>query len=423
MPVLNKTEIQLPTGTLELTTEDSVDLDAFCDFAARANPKRGFLIVSKVLGRHLPASPSSMRETMDRLGQKIPADLAGPVVFLGMAETATALGQGVFAAYRKANPEQVVVYLQSSRQIVDGSTLIASFEEGHSHATTHLIQVKDLALEDTVRAARSLVIVDDECSTGNTYVAVANAMRETMPNLELIATCCITDWSGGQYIRHMPRPTLPVSLIAGSMTWTPGATPSSEVLASGSNVPGRAPKNGMKSRSGLSEPEQAIRPEVDVATLSLKTFSEKLVQQHAETHGIGDPSEFIEIKVGYVDAVAAGVGKPNERILVLGEGEHSYEALLVAEEIERKGGVAAVQCITRSPALLGFAMETKSTFSDSYGSGAPCFLYNILKHKPDRILIVAEHKATQAEEAQAALKQLGSSIPVEVVLCSYANGE
>src|SRR3546814_798664 len=132
MPVLNKTEIQLPTGTLELTTEENVDLDTVCDFAARANPKRGFLIVSKVLGRHLPASPTAMRETMDQLGQKIPADLAGPVVFLGMAETATALGQGVFAAYRKANPEQVAVYLQSSRQIVDGSALVASFEEGHS---------------------------------------------------------------------------------------------------------------------------------------------------------------------------------------------------------------------------------------------------------------------------------------------------
>src|SRR3546814_11934142 len=72
---------------------------------------------------------------------------------------------------------------------------------------SHLIQVEDLALEDTVRAARSLVIVDDECSTGNTYVAVANAMLETMPNLELIATCCITDWSGRQYTRNMPRPT------------------------------------------------------------------------------------------------------------------------------------------------------------------------------------------------------------------------
>src|SRR3546814_7617887 len=60
---------------------------------------------------------------------------------------------GVFAAYRDAQERQDVVYLQSSRQIVDGAELIASFEEGHSHATTHLIQVADLAIEDMVRAA------------------------------------------------------------------------------------------------------------------------------------------------------------------------------------------------------------------------------------------------------------------------------
>src|SRR3546814_15957521 len=116
MPVLNKTEIQLPTGTLELTTEENVDLDAFCDFAARANPKRGFLIVSKVLGRHLPASPTAMRKPMDQLGQPIPADLASPVSILGLADTATAIEQGVFSDYRKANADQLADSPQSSRQ-------------------------------------------------------------------------------------------------------------------------------------------------------------------------------------------------------------------------------------------------------------------------------------------------------------------
>src|SRR3546814_5488944 len=103
----------------------------------------------------------------------------------------------------------------------------------------------------------------------------------------------------------------------------------------------------MKSRSGLYQPEQASRPEIVVAS-----DRQLLVSEGEHSHAA---------------LVAAGMIKPSERILVLGEGEHSYEALLVAEEIERKGGVAAVQCITRSPALLGFAMETKSTFSDSYG--------------------------------------------------------
>ena len=379
MFVSQNTRINLSTGTLDLVTEHAAKLDAFCDFAARANPKRGFLIVSKVLGRHLPAAPKAMRGAMDELGQKLPVDLSGPVVVLGMAETATALGQGVFAAYLKASGRQDLVYLQSSRQIVDGAELIASFEEGHSHATTHLIQVADPDVEDMVRAARTLVIVDDECSTGGTYVAVANAMLGVMPNLELVATCCITDWSGKPYIHKMPRPTLPVSILEGSMTWTPAELTHTPTLAAGSNVPGRAPKTGMNSRSGLLAPEKAMRAGINV--------------------------------------------KPGERILVLGEGEHSYEALLVAEEIQRKGGVAAVQCITRSPALVEAAMRTKSTFSDSYGSGAPCFLYNILGHEPDRILIVTELLADQLPDAASALEVLGSTIPVEVLLSSYAKGE
>ena len=377
--VHKKTEIDLPTGTLELMTSEDGDLDIYCDFAARANPKRGFLIVSKVLGRHLPASPTDMRGTMNQLGLDLPTDMPGPIVFLGMAETATALGQGVFAAYQSANPDKNVAYLQSSRQCVDGANLIACFEEGHSHATTHLIQVADAAVQDHVRAARTLVIVDDECSTGNTYVAVANAMLEAMPHLETVVTCCITDWSGGAYIQKMPRPTRAVSILSGAMTWKAKGKPSTETLAAGSNVPGNAPASGMKSRSGLHRPEHASRSLVEA--------------------------------------------KPGERVLVLGEGEHSYEALLVAEEIEAGGGIAAVQCITRSPALIGYAMHTKSTFTDSYGSGAPCFLYNILRHEPDRIVIVAEQVVDQADEARAALAALGASIPVSVVLCSYAVDE
>lgn len=373
------TKIELSTGTLNLFIDHAAELNTFCDFAARANPKRGFLIVSKVLGRHLPAEPKAMRGAMDVLGQKLPANLPGPIVVLGMAETATALGQGVFAAYLDAQQREDVVYLQSSRQIVEGAKLIASFEESHSHATTHLIQVTNFNIEDMVCDAQTLVIVDDECSTGNTYVAAANAMMKVMPNLGLVVTCCITDWSGKRYIRSMPKQTLPVSILEGTMEWKSSDVVHSPTLPAVSNVPGQAPKNGMLSRSGLWLPEQASRKSVYV--------------------------------------------KPKERFLVLGEGEHSYEALLIAEEIEMKGGIAAVQCITRSPALLGFAIKTKTPFSDSYSSGAPCFLYNILHHKPDRIVIVAEQLANQVEEARAALRDLGSSIPVEVVLCSYANGE
>jgi hypothetical protein len=372
-----KTTIDLATGRLELVTAEDVDLDAYCDFAARANPKRGFLIVSKVLGRHLPARPAAMREAMDAMAARIAADLPGPVAFLGMAETATALGQGVFAAWQARNPGREAVYLQSSRQRALGAEVIARFEEGHSHATSHLVQIADPAIRKLAAFARSLVIVDDECSTGKTFVAAAEALVAAMPLIERIETVCITDWSDRCYLDAMPRPSAARAVVEGRMDWTAAAVqPAVPELAAASNAPGAAPASGMASRTGLLAPEAAARAPV--------------------------------------------VAAPGERVLVLGEGEHSYEALLVAEEIERHGGIAAVQCITRSPALLGRAMASRSTFADSYGSGAPCFLYNMLGHAPDRVLVVSEVAGNQQAETEAALATLGSAVPVAVVLCHYA---
>lgn len=366
----------LPTGTLDLFCDGDIDIADWCQVAARANPKRGFLIVSTVLGRHLPARPTAMRATMDALAALLPADLPEPVVMLGMAETATALGQGTFAAYRARNSGKRIVYLQSSRQRVVNATVIAQFEEGHSHATTHLVQIADPVLIEQVARARSLVIVDDECSTGQTFVAAARALVEAMPTIERIETLCITDWSDRSYLDALPRPGTARAIVGGTMNWVAGQSVAPVALAAGSNSAGASPTMAMASRTGLMAPESAIRASVRA--------------------------------------------RPGERVVVLGEGEHSYEALLVAEEIERQEGIAAVQCITRSPALLGGAMTSVSRFSDSYGSGAPCFLYNMLAHRPDRLVIVSEIAGDQIAEAREALAELGSTIPVELVQCRYA---
>ena len=369
-------EVTLPTGTLDLSIDDGRNIDDLCAFAARANPKRGFLIVSKVLGRHIPARPAAMRATMDELASSLGKELPQPVVFLGMAETATALGQGVFAAFQARNHGVVSLYLQTSRQRVEGLTPIATFEEGHSHATSHFVQVEEPAMLEFIGKARTLVVIDDECSTGNTFVSAAEGMLSLMQQVEQIHTCCITDWSGGKYLANMPRPANGHSLVSGSMAWEANPDALKPQLAAGSNGAGNAPATGMRSRCGLWQPEAARRERVTCA--------------------------------------------PGERVLLLGDGEHSYEALLIAEEIEAQGGIAAVQSITRTPALIGNAMRSQSRFTDSFGSGAPCFLYNLLEHRPDRVIIAAEIIGNQLDDAVSALAELDSSIPAELVHCQYA---
>lgn len=80
--------------------KEELPLPEICDFALRHNARRRFLFVSKVLGRHMPTRPVAMQDVASRLADKISIDPAdGPVLFVGMAETATTLAQAVYAAW------------------------------------------------------------------------------------------------------------------------------------------------------------------------------------------------------------------------------------------------------------------------------------------------------------------------------------
>jgi hypothetical protein len=368
--------VELPTGTLVLEGVDPARVAALCDFAARANPKRGFLIVSKVLGRHLPTPPEALRIAADALAAQIPA-LPEPVLFCGMAETATGLAQSVWAAWRLAHPECASAYVQSSRQIAPGARVLCRFEEGHSHAASHMVQVSG-DIEALLPQVRSLVIIDDECSTGSTFVEAAEALIAALPQVERIACASLTDWSGGVFLARMPRPATAHSLIAGTLRWTPGAGQAAASLAATANRHGTAPATGMRSRTGLTAPEAATRAPV--------------------------------------------TARPAERVLVLGDGEHAYEALRIAEEIAAQGGIPAIQSITRTPALLGHAIASVTTLADAYGSGATCHVYNLLAHRPDRIVIAAEIDGGQAAALQQWCAEAGSPVMVETLPCRYGEG-
>lgn len=366
--------VDLPTGRLVLRGVAPARVAELCDFAARANPKRGFLIVSKVLGRHLPTPPYALRAAADGLGAQIPGDLPGMVLFCGMAETATGLAQSVWAAWRARHPEAVSAYVQSSRQTALGARILTRFEEGHSHAASHMVQVSG-EIEPLLAAARSLVIVDDECSTGATFVEAAEALVTALPHIETVHCASLTDWSAGGFLPRMPRPAAAHALIAGTLEWTPGAGQAAATLAATAGRHGTAPATGMRSRTGLTAPEAADR--------------------------------------------AAPSAAPGERVLVLGDGEHAYEALRIAEDFAAQGAITAVQSITRTPAMLGHAMQSVTTLADAYGSGAACHVYNLLAHRPDRIVIAAEIAGTQADELARWVAEAGSSAVVELALCRY----
>ncbi|MDH6118619.1 adenine/guanine phosphoribosyltransferase-like PRPP-binding protein [Kitasatospora sp. GAS204A] len=139
------------------------------------NPRRAQLLVSQVLGKHVPQRPAVVYGAGRRLGAAVRSRLdlrpGEPVTVLGFAETATGLGHCVA-------DELEASYLHSTRRPVAGLEPAAGFEEEHSHATSHLLLPADPEL---LSAAGPLILVDDELSTGQTALNIIAALHRHRP--------------------------------------------------------------------------------------------------------------------------------------------------------------------------------------------------------------------------------------------------
>jgi len=348
----------LKRGRLEVEVNSSTfDPQALFSFAERRNPKRAFLFVSRVLGRHIPARPSLMADSFNALAAQIPADLPGPVLVIGMAETAVGLGAGVHRALSQTRDDSV--YLVSSRHPT-GSELFARFEEEHSHASSHLLHLpQDPETRELMLNARSLVLVDEEASTGNTFINLSRALAEAgLHSIERVVTATLTDWSQDAVREAMGDHVSSVSLLDGRYTFSEDVT---------SEMP------DMPEVCSVAQGDWPLDPSRDWGRMG--------VREH-------------------LDTLAPGLQvKPGERVLVIGTSEFVWRPFLLAERLERAGADVRFSSTSRSPIALGHAIDHALSFSDNYGLGIPNFLYNVAPGQFDRVLICSETPAAAVDPA------------------------
>lgn len=342
-----------PAGRLELRIKraDIPPQDLF-DFAERQNPRRAFLFVSKVLGRHIPAPPSVMRDIYQRLADRISLPEGMQTLFVGMAETAVALGAGVFRACRARRPDSV--FLTSTRHSFEAPVL-AAFEESHSHAADHLLYCP--AGVAFGAQPLHLVVVDDEMTTGNTFLHLCEALRAAGLPLRRVTRVVIMDWSPDACA--FPWPGEAVSLLRGSWQWT----------ATQGHAPTPFPPR-LRQRCGGA----AVARRQDWGRFGMQDMP---------------PDPWPQLRE------AAG-----RRVLVLGTGEFVWPPFLLAERLEREGCRVRFGATTRSPIKPGRAIRHRLEHCDNYGFGIVNYLYNVDPEDYDSIYLCCE---TGAESLDAAL--------------------
>ena len=348
---------QMPTGELSLSVDEArFPLDELIGFAARANAKRGFLFLSKVLGKHWPAEPRQMAALHTDLATQIPPDLPGPVVFIALAETAIGLGQGVFEAYLRAHPQQPVLFLHSSRYRV-GSIPFFEFEESHSHAPRQFLHLSSEA-SALFASARSLVLVDDEASTGNTFVNLAAVCRARYPQIERLHLALITNFMGQQANDALSArfgvPTTVGAALSGHYSFKAGLAP-----------------------AALHEAAPAQRFEANAERGASAAFG-----RIGLGHALAAPGELAIELAAQIDGDAS--------VLVLGTGEFMHPAFLLARELEALGKKVVVQSTTRSPILAWGSVGHIVTGVDNYGEGIANYLYNVTLGQYQHVFICHE---------------------------------
>lgn len=308
--------------------------------AARRGSSRPFLLVSRVLGKHLPVTPYRMETAHRALVKRLAPDLPGPVLFVGLAETATGLGWGVFEQWRAETGRRDGIYLHTTRY-TDNRHRWLGFDEVHSHAPKQAICAPSDTLSSAeCQRARTLVVVDDELTSGRTAHALGQALSSSGVPLERFVA---------------------VGLV--------GAFPDSVVAERGVlhgwnvEVLGRVAVEF----EPAGEEDSAASFQQGLTTLQVG-----LGAQGWGRFGAKEPPRLPQDLFGRALEAAASC----DVLTLVASGECMYPAQMLGRALEKVGHRVLLQSTTRSPVSLGGEIRHTLPCVDPLGSAAPYFIHN-----------------------------------------------
>lgn len=387
--------------------------DALFEMGVRINKKRQFLFISKLLGKHLLVDPAislgtgsilasllmenegemkhpQLNSIVEMVNSGVPdrilsekslsykSKLPTNTVFIGFAETATGLGHSVFNHFQDAN------YIHTTREEMIDILPSFYFEEEHSHATSHLVYAK----EEVLANAETIVLIDDEVTSGLTISNLILALNKSFPG-KRYKILSILDWRSDQHQRDfselMEKHDISAEVIAilsGQFSLLNDTVIEENEIAL---------LNGNKTFE-LLEFEEIAKENIsehksENATYSTLTGRFGLTSEHHL-----DMDEWIESLAGKLPHIDR-----DKSTLVIGIGENIYIPHRLALKL---GQHTKVQTTTRSPVFADnkdtYPIKHKCKFFLPDSHGIDQYLYNLPDVKADQIVVIAESVSDQA---------------------------
>jgi len=290
-----------------------------------------------------------------------------------MAEAAAGLGQGVYEAYLEQTIKTEHLFIHTSRYFLGGLQRL-DFQEQHSHASQFYLYIpSEPSLQKIFLNAQTLVLIDDELTTGTTFVNLIKAYKQVNSGLQRIIIVSIlnfVDYPRQQEIKRLVRLDMYfISALSAKISFIPNPDYCYTQIP---NVQSKA----ICKRDYLSLKSGRLgicgRLAFDVAPLK-------------------------EIMQSW---------QKGQSILVLGTGEFIHLAFLISRYLEGQGWDVRVQSTARSPLLKGEAIKEKIELLDNYADNIPNYLYNVAVGQYDQVIIC--HETPMCTALQAFVRQLNA---------------
>lgn len=340
----NKYDFTVAQGTLTLEVINSlVDPTLLFDVAIRPYSRRPYLLISKPAARQIPIRPSFMNSMVSLLVDQI-KNLEGPVLVIGMAEGGIAPGANL---HRELISRSVESYYTCSTRMRLDKEILFQFEEAHKWALPHKIY---LSTDTTIyNRIKTIVIVEDEITTGNTTMNLIQNIVDSnrFKNLKKIIPAAFADWSQAAADKRFPGLSSSVSLLTGAVKHkniSPNPV-SPEVYEWGEII-------------------DNINLDNDWGRLTSKTVDDCLLTDC--------------------------IGKPGEKILVIGTTEYSWPPFMLADRLEKQGADVEFVIAQQNTLTIGEPIKHTFVFRDNYGLDIDNFLYNVDVEKYEKIIYCAE---------------------------------
>ncbi|QNG60107.1 phosphoribosyltransferase family protein [Bacillus sp. PAMC26568] len=411
---------------IELTSNPYLlPLENLFSMAARINKKRGFLFVSKVLGKHIPVDPAVALLTGSALAARYMEVVHGEThperdqilsgingetaqkseyrhtlpeqtLFIGFAETATALGHAVFENFKNAS------FFHTTREKVSGMDSIINFEEEHSHATSHRCYVNKSLFDHD----QPIVLVDDEVTTGKTALNIIESIQGKYPRSEYTVVS-ILDWRSEEDLRRFKETEdrlgvkiHTVALITGYISTT------GEPIA----------EHQMETDAGSVFDSKVNELYLTGEDVQLTSYSSELLSarylHHTGRFGLSD-SEQISVQA-FCEMAASEImqKRKGNKTLCLGTGEFMYLPMKIASYM---GDGIFYQSTTRSPIhpveRKDYAVKNSYPFTNPEDGETVNYFYNTERNQYDEVFVFFERTVLE-NHMQSMLLQLKKVFPV-----------